>query len=101
MRSHDTSMPDTPGVVFEDCTIVGPDNALQVGYPGFEGYSRVKFQGCRLIVLNFSQPHGTPATGIVYSDLTPKPAYVAYGTMTELLAGAHVALCLRQLAHGR
>jgi len=28
-------MPATPDAVFEDCTIVGPDNALQVGYPGF------------------------------------------------------------------
>ena len=26
--------------------------------------------------------------GIVHTDLTPKPAYVAYGTMTEQLAGA-------------
>lgn len=76
VRSHDPSMPETPGVIFEDSTIVGPDNALQVGYPGFEGYSRVKFKGCRLIVLNFSQPHGTPATGIVYSDLAGKYLHV-------------------------
>ncbi len=72
VRSHDTAMPDEPGVIFEDCTIVGPDNALQVGYPGFVGYSRVKFARSRLIVLNFSQPHGTPSTGIIYSDLDAK-----------------------------
>jgi hypothetical protein len=72
VRSHDAAMPDEPGVVFEDCTIVGPDNALQVGYPGFVGYSRIKFVRCRLIVLNFSQPHGTPSTGIIYSDLDAK-----------------------------
>ncbi len=76
VRSHDAAMPDEPGVVFEDCTIVGPDNALQVGYPGFEGYSRVKFARCRLIVLNFSQPHGTPSTGIIYSDLDAKYLHV-------------------------
>jgi hypothetical protein len=71
-------MPSTAGVIFDDCTIVGPDNALQVGYPGFEGYSRVKFRRCRLIVLNFSQPHGTPATGIVYSDLAAKFLHVEF-----------------------
>jgi len=58
--------------VFEDCTLVGPDNALQVGYPGFQGYTRVPVQDSRLIVLNFSQPQGTPSTGAVYSDLAGK-----------------------------
>ena len=71
-------MPSTPDVVFDDCTLVGPDNALQVGYPGFEGYTRVKFSNCRLIVMNFSQPHGTPATGVVYSDLAPKFLHVDF-----------------------
>ncbi len=47
----------------------GAHNALQVGYPGFEGYTRISFRNCRLVVMNFSQPHGTPATGIIYSDL--------------------------------
>ena len=76
IRAHNTAMPDAYDAVFEDCTIVGQDNALQVGYPGFEGYSRVKFKDCRLIVLNFSQPHGTPATGIIYSDLEGKYFHV-------------------------
>jgi len=76
VRAHNKSMPETPDAVFEDCTIVGPENALQVGYPKFEGYSRVKFKGCRLIVLNFSQPHGTPSTGIIYSDLAGKFLHV-------------------------
>ena len=35
--------------------------------------------------------------GIVYTDLTPKPAYVAYGTMTEQLEGAR---CLGRLDLG-
>ncbi len=76
VRAHNKVMPKTPDAVFEDCTIVGPDNALQVGYPNFEGYSRVKFTNCRLIVLNFSQPHGTPATGVIYSDLKGKFLHV-------------------------
>lgn len=76
IRAHNAAMPATPDVVFEDCTIVGPDNALQVGYPKFEGYTRVQFRRCRLIVLNFSQPHGTPATGVVYSDLAGKFLHV-------------------------
>jgi hypothetical protein len=76
VRAHNRSMPATPDAIFEDCTIVGADNALQVGYPGFEGYTRVKFKNCRLIVLNFSQPHGTPATGVIYSDLAGRFLHV-------------------------
>jgi hypothetical protein len=76
VRAHNKTMPQTPDAVFEDCTIIGPDNALQVGYPGFQGYTRVKFKGCRLIVLNFSQPHGTPSTGILYSDVAGKYLHV-------------------------
>jgi hypothetical protein len=72
VRAHNREMPKTPDAVFEDCTIVGPDNALQVGYPGFVGYTRVCFKNCRLMVLNFSQPQGTPSTGVVYSDLAGK-----------------------------
>ncbi len=71
-RAHNTSMPASFDAIFEDCTLVGTDNALQVGYPEFEGYSNVRFVRSKLIVLNFSQPHGTPATGIVYSDLLGK-----------------------------
>ena len=76
VRAHNQAMPASPDAVFEDCTIVGPDNALQVGYPGFQGYTRVKFKNCRLMVLNFSQPHGTPATGVIYSDLAGKYFHV-------------------------
>lgn len=78
VRAHNKSMPATPDAVFEDCTLIGPDNALQVGYPGFVGYTRVKFKNSRLIVLNFSQPHGTPATGAVYSDLAGKFLHVDF-----------------------
>jgi hypothetical protein len=78
VRAHNKTMPATPDALFEDCTIVGPDNALQVGYPNFEGYTRVRFKNCRLIVLNFSQPHGTPATGVAYSDLKGKFLHVDF-----------------------
>ncbi len=36
--------------------------------------------------------------GVVYTDLTPKPAYVAFGAMTEQLEGAR---CLGRLSLGR
>jgi len=66
VRGESPSMPDSPHATFEDCTIAGPDNALQAGYPGVDDLcTRVKFKNCRLIVLNFSQPQGTPSTGII------------------------------------
>jgi hypothetical protein len=84
LRAHNKTMPATPDAVFEDCTLVGPDNALQVGYPGFEGYTRVLFKDSRLLVLNFSQPHGTPATGAVYSDLAGKYLHVDFENCTVM-----------------
>jgi hypothetical protein len=66
VRGESRTMPDWPHATFDDCTIVGPDNALQAGWPGVDDLStRVKFKDCRLIVLNFSQPHGTPSSGII------------------------------------
>ena len=66
VRGESRTMPDCPHAVFEDCTIVSPDNALQAGYPGVDDLcTRVKFKDCRLIVLNFSQPQGTPSSGII------------------------------------
>lgn len=84
VRAHNRTMPATPDAVFEDCTLIGPDNALQVGYPKFEGYTRVQFRDSRLIVLNFSQPHGTPATGAVYSDLAGKFLHVDFENCTVM-----------------
>ena len=69
-------MPEFPDVVFEDCTLVGPDNALQAGNPGFDGYTRVLLRNSRLVSLNFSQPGGTPSTGIIYSTLKGKYLHV-------------------------
>jgi hypothetical protein len=66
VRGENKTMPDTPHASFENCTIVGLDNALQAGYPGVDQLcTRVKFKDCRLMVLNFSQPQGTPSTGII------------------------------------
>jgi hypothetical protein len=84
VRAHNPTPPAGPDALFEDCTLVGPDNALQVGYPKFEGYTRVGFKRCRLIVWNFSQPHGTPATGVVYSDLAGKFLHVDFEDCTVL-----------------
>lgn len=61
--ANNSSKPKYPDAVFEDCTIAGPDNAVQVLYPSKHVW--VKFKNCRLIVLNFSQPRGTPSSGIL------------------------------------
>jgi hypothetical protein len=84
VRAHNKTMPAAPDAVFEDCTLVGMDNALQVGYPGFEGYTRVQFKNSRLVVLNFSQPQGAPATGAVYSDLAGKYLQVDFEDCTVM-----------------
>ncbi|HVV72508.1 MAG TPA: hypothetical protein VHI52_13590, partial [Verrucomicrobiae bacterium] len=84
VRAHNKEPRPVPDAVFEDCTLVGPDNALQVGYPGFEGYTRVEFKRSRLIVLNFSQPQGTPSTGAVYSDVAGKFLHVDFENCTVM-----------------
>lgn len=76
VRANNTSMPDHPDVVYEDCTLVGPDNALQAGNPGYDGYTRVSLKNCRLVSLNFSQPRGEPSTGIIHSTIEGKYLHV-------------------------
>ncbi|MFH1924004.1 MAG: hypothetical protein ABIP48_29470 [Planctomycetota bacterium] len=77
----DEAMPDCPHAVFEDCTLVGPDNAVQVLYPS--RYLRVKFKDCRLIVLNFSQPRGTPSSGILCCEVAdPKQVHFDFEDST-------------------
>lgn len=76
VRAHEKTMPEYPDAVFDDCTIVSPDNALQVAYPGFARYTRVKFKDCRLISLNFSQPVGTPGSGIICCDIDGRYLHV-------------------------
>ena len=49
--------------------MIGPDNALQAGNPGFAGHTRVMLKDCQLLALNFSQPHGTPSSGVIDSKI--------------------------------
>lgn len=58
------SNPDAPHAVFEDCTLVHPDNAVAISYASH--YARARFVNCRMIVLNFTQPEmGGQSTGII------------------------------------
>ena len=67
VRVENPAMPDRPDVIFEDCAMVSPQCALKAGNFGFTTYSHVGVRRCRLIALNFSQPHGTPTDGIIQS----------------------------------
>lgn len=61
------AMPQYPHAVFEDCTLVHPDNAVAMSYAGH--CTRAKFVNCRLIVLNFTQPEmGGKSTGIICTE---------------------------------
>jgi hypothetical protein len=61
------SMPEHPHAVFEDCTLVHPDNAVQLSYASH--CARARFTNCRLIVLNFTQPEmGGRSTGIIATE---------------------------------
>ena len=61
------TMPEFPHVVFEDCTMVHPDNAVQMSYASY--CARAKFINCRMIVLNFTQPEmGGKSTGIISTE---------------------------------
>jgi len=44
--------------------------------PRFTGYTRVKFKNCRMIVMNFSQPVGTPSGGIIHTPLDGSQLHV-------------------------
>ena len=69
VAAQNRSLPDRPDAICEDCTFVSADNAVRVlRAPG--QYTRVKFKDCRLIVLNFSPPHGECSTGVICSDAT-------------------------------
>ncbi len=69
VRAENPEKRDCYDAIFEDCTIAGPDNALQCGNPGFDGYTKILLKNCRLFSLNFSQPRGQPSTGIIYHTL--------------------------------
>ncbi len=82
----ETTMPQTPHVVFEDCTLVHPDNAVQASYAS--KCVRARFEDCRMIVLNFSQPTISPSTGIICSERAPQLLHVDLKDC--ILAGYHV-----------
>ena len=67
VRVENPTMPDRPDVVFEECTMAGPQCALKGGNFGFTTFVRVGLDRCRLVALNFSQPHGTPIDGAIQS----------------------------------
>jgi len=67
VRVENETMPDRPDILFEDCVMVGPQCSLKGGNYGFTTFMWVHVAGCRLVTLNFSQPHGTPTDGIVQS----------------------------------
>lgn len=57
-------MPGEPHAVFEDCTLVHPDNAVALSYAS--ACARARFTRCRMVVLNFTQPEmGGKSTGIL------------------------------------
>jgi hypothetical protein len=67
VRCENKSMPSRPDAVFEDCTLVSPQCALKVSNYGIPSYTRLLVRRSRLVVLNFSQPAGTPSDGIIQS----------------------------------
>lgn len=67
LRVENKTMPAHPDVIFEDCTLVGPQCALKSSNFGFQTSTYAKLKNCRLAALNFSQPQGTPTDGIIQS----------------------------------
>ncbi len=63
------TLPEYPHAVFENCTLVHPDNAVQSSYAS--KCARGKFQNCRMIILNFSQPWIAPSTGTICCERIP------------------------------
>ncbi len=75
-RVENEAMPERPDIVFEDCTLVSPQCALKGGNYGFHTYTRIRAARSRLVVLNFSQPRGTPSDGIIVSMQNGKYLHV-------------------------
>ncbi len=67
MGGFEKTMPAQPHAVFEDCTLVHPDNAVALSYAS--DCARARLVNCRLIVLNFTQPEmGGKSTGILCTE---------------------------------
>ena len=111
LGGREKSTPEHPHAVFEDCTLVHPDNALALSYAS--DCVRARFVHCRMIVLNFTQPEmGGRSTGIIctqghsptgrmhvdledcvlagYSVFTPGPASKAVSYTTKGKVQAYV-----------
>jgi len=84
VRVENPSMPDVPNVIFEDCTMVSPQCALKGGNYGFHTYMRIKVNRCRLVVINFSQPAGTPTDGIIQSVQNGKYLHIDFEDSTVM-----------------
>jgi alpha-L-fucosidase len=67
VRYENESMPEQPDIFFEDCTMASPQCAVKGGNFGFTTSTRIHLDRCRLVALNFSQPHGTPIDGAIQS----------------------------------
>ena len=67
VRFENNQMPEPVDIVFEDCTLVGPQCAFKSSNFGFHTYTHARLTRCRLAALNFSQPAGTPTDGIIQS----------------------------------
>ncbi len=76
IRVENKAMPEKADVVFEDCTLVGPQCALKSSNFGFHTYTHASLKNCRLVVLNFSQPQGTPIEGVIQSVQSGKLLHV-------------------------
>lgn len=67
LGGSEKTMPTDPHAIFEDCTLVHPDNAVAISYASH--CARAKFSNCRMITLNFTQPEmGGKSTGILCTE---------------------------------
>jgi hypothetical protein len=82
-------MPKYPHLIMEDCTLVHPDNALAMSYAS--DCVRVRAVGCRMIVLNFTQPEmGGKSTGIICTQGHGKKGKLHVDLEESFLAGYSV-----------
>ncbi len=82
-------MPGSPHLILEDCTLVHPDNALAISYAS--NCAHVKAVGCRMIVLNFTQPEmGGKSTGIICTQGHKKGGKLHVDLEDCILAGYSV-----------
>ncbi len=82
VRVENPGMPDRPDICFEDCTMISPQCSVKGGNFGFKTSMRITLRRCRLVTLNFSQPHGTPTDGIVQSVQHGKYLHVGFEDCT-------------------